>query len=49
MYEETGNEQGLSEVMGDLELRNQKRETGIGEMGLLTGDENSVCKGDGEK
>lgn len=25
MYEETGNEQGLREVMGNLGLRNQKK------------------------
>lgn len=51
MYEETGNEQGLSEVMRDLRLKNPKREKRflIGEVGLLTGDEDSVCKGDGEK
>lgn len=51
MYEETGNEQDLSEVMGDLgtEVLEKGEETGIGEVGLLTRDENSMCKGDGEK
>lgn len=51
MYEETGNEQGLSKLMGDLGTGKWEKgeETGIREVGLLTGDGNSVCRGDGKQ
>lgn len=47
----TRNEQGLSTPMGDLGTGKSEKgeETGTGEMGFLTGDGNSVCKGDVEQ